>query len=114
MVTTTGFSALVPVGEETLPDDGRLWGWHHQLRGVFEARAVAHAAVPSEPAPWLAINESNSAGRIPLGGNTRGFSNHFCATRESPFIWIKYIVFGEPFLLYHRSGHSPQPWFQPL
>ena len=36
-----------------------------------------------------------------------GVSPHFCDT--SPPIYINKIVFGKPFLLYHRSGHSPQP-----
>ena len=38
----------------------------------------------------------------------QGVSPHFSDTRESTFYMHK-IVFGKPFLLYHRSGHSPQP-----
>ena len=41
-----------------------------------------------------------------------GVYSHFCDTRESPPLY-GVLVFGKPFLLYHRSGHFPQPcvWF---
>ena len=39
---------------------------------------------------------------------SRGLFNHFCDTRESPPLY-GVVVFGKPFLLYHRSGHFPQP-----
>ena len=41
-------------------------------------------------------------------GITRGLSNHFCDTFGNP-LFISKLVFGRPFLLYHRSGHFPQP-----
>ena len=34
--------------------------------------------------------------------------SHFCDTRGSPPVY-GVLVFGKPFLLYHRSGHFPQP-----
>ena len=37
-----------------------------------------------------------------------GVYSHFCDTRESPPVY-GVLVFGKPFLLYHRSGHFPQP-----
>ena len=39
----------------------------------------------------------------------QGVFPHFCDTRESPRLYWG-LVFGKPFLLYHRSGHFPQPW----
>ena len=38
----------------------------------------------------------------------QGVYSHFCDTRESPPLY-RVLVFGKPFLLYHRSGHFPQP-----
>ena len=38
----------------------------------------------------------------------QGVFPHFCDTRESPPFYGE-LVFGKPFLLYHRSGHFPQP-----
>ena len=39
----------------------------------------------------------------------QGVLPHFCDTRESP-LYMGGVVFGKPFLLYHRSGfHFPQP-----
>ena len=37
----------------------------------------------------------------------QGVFRHFCDTRESPPLYGG-LVFGKPFLLYHRSGHFPQ------
>ena len=43
----------------------------------------------------------------------QGVYSHFCDTRESPPVY-GLLVFGNPFLLYHRSGHFPQPCFKPI
>ena len=41
--------------------------------------------------------------------HNQGVYSHFCDTRESPALY-GVLVFGKPFLLYHRSGfHFPQP-----
>ena len=43
----------------------------------------------------------------------QGVFPHFCDTRESLPLYGG-LVFGKPFLLYHRSGHSPQPCFREI
>ena len=40
----------------------------------------------------------------------QGVYPHFCDTRQSP-LFHGWLVFGRPFLLYHRCGYFPQPCF---
>ena len=62
------------------------------------------------PNKKLTTNRKQFSFRLPGSGLwDQGVCPHFCDTRESPPLY-RGLVFGRPFLLYHRSGHFTQPW----
>ena len=76
---------------------------NHQLDGFTRVIPFFHS-LPIAP----------SSVCLSLGcGMTRGLSNHVCDTFANLPLYLEGegVVFGKPFLWYHRSGfHFPQPW----